>query len=255
MDLLIRNEGPVCVVTLNRPEIHNALSLKMIDDLSDALADAERAGGSCFVITNAGEQTFCSGGNLVEFGELRSRDGAVDMSLRMQRFARAMRRSPLIVIAAMNGGAYGGGLEFALGADVRVASESARFGFVQIKLAITPAWRGISRALEAIPRSKAILLMTTGERFDAGAALAWNLVDRLAPRNEVLASALAIANTISAHSPLAVRTIKRMIDAPPGDADEDLAREAASFVEAWISDAHWEALDARLGLAKPLDNN
>jgi len=243
--LLVDDRPGVRIATLNRPEVHNALSLATIDEIGRVIAEAEADGCSCVILTGAGDRTFCSGGDLNEFGELKTREAAVAMSLRMQRVSRAMRRSPLVVIAAMNGDAYGGGLEFALAADIRVAVAGARFGFFQVKLGITPAWRGAVRLRDVMPRSRALLLLATGERFGADDALRWGLVDRLADDGRALDAAAELAATIAGNSPLAVRTIKRMVDGPRRDDDESLEGEASLFAEAWMSDEHWEAVAAR----------
>ncbi|GAC1571147.1 MAG: short-chain-enoyl-CoA hydratase [Candidatus Elarobacter sp.] len=243
--LIVSDRPGVRIATINRPEVHNALSLNTIDELGRALEEAESDGCACLIVTGSGDRTFCSGGDLNEFGELKTKESAIAMSLRMQRVSRAMRRSPLIVVVAMNGDAYGGGLEFALAADIRVAVSNARFGFFQVKLGITPAWRGATRLRDVMPRSRALLLLATGERFDADDALRWGLVDRLAEERRALDMATELAETIAANSRLAVRTIKRMVDAPLRDDDADMNAEAALFAEAWVSAEHWEAVAAR----------
>ncbi|TAM60848.1 enoyl-CoA hydratase/isomerase family protein [bacterium] len=233
-------------MTLSRPEVHNAISLRMIDEMTEVLAEA--AGDpqwGCLVVTGAGEKTFTSGGDLKEFAQLRTREQAEEMSIRMQRLVRAVRNAPLPVLAAMNGDAYGGGLEFALAADARVLDERGRLGFLQVTIGVTPAWRGVSRAKELLTRSTAFMLMSTGEVIDAQQALAYGLVNRIAGAGRALAETLELAGKIASHPPLAVRTIKQMLNAPPGDTDADLEREAAAFAGAWISADHWEALAAR----------
>jgi enoyl-CoA hydratase len=235
----------VRIATLNRPEAHNPLSLATIDELGWVLSEAEADGCSCLIVTGAGDRTFSAGGDLKEFAELKTAESAIAMSLRMQRVSRAMRRSPLIVIAAMNGDAYGGGLELSLGADIRVAAVHARFAFYQVKLGITPAWRGAIRLRDIMPRSRALMLLAGGERFSAEDALRWGLVDQLAEKGHALESALKLAQTMAGNSALAVRTIKAMVDAPRRDNDDDLDREAELFSRAWMSDEHWDALASR----------
>ncbi|GAC1414167.1 MAG: enoyl-CoA hydratase/isomerase family protein [Candidatus Velthaea sp.] len=243
--IAVSDVGNVRTVTLDRPRVHNALSLQTIDEIGDAVRQVEVEGRSILIITGAGERTFCAGGDLVEFAGLKTREAAIEISLRMQRVSREMRRSSAVIIAAMNGDAYGGGMEFALGADIRIATVTARMAFYQITLGITPAWRGISRALDLIPRSRALMLLTTGERFDAEAARRWGLVDEVAPAGGALDAALELAAKIGAHSARAVRTIKRMVDATRDDEEPQLVREAADFAETWLSDEHWAALAAR----------
>ncbi|MDE2571679.1 MAG: enoyl-CoA hydratase/isomerase family protein [bacterium] len=239
-------DGRILVLALNRPALHNAINLRMIDEIGGVLSQAAQDPGlACLVITGTGEKTFTSGGDLKEFASIRTREAAEEMSLRMQRLARAIRRAPFPVLAAMNGDAYGGGLEFSLAADARVVDERAKLGFLQVTIGVTPAWRGISRARELLPRSTALLLMLTGDVVDAQQALAFGLVDRVAPAGCALEVTLTIARRIASHPPLAVRAIKRMLDAPSGDEDEALQREASSFAGSWISEDHWEALAAR----------
>lgn len=239
----VRDEGPVRLVTLERPQVHNAMSEQLMDELSEALKESESAGQRVLVVTGSGEKTFCSGGDLKEFKALRTREATMAMSLRAQRLARALRRSPIVSIAALNGDAYGGGLEFALAFDLRVAARHARFGFLQVTLGITPAWRGVSRLRELVGRSSAILLLLTGERFDAQTAENYGIVDRIAEGSAVEA-AQTLAQTIASYPATAVRIIKMMVDARTEDDEASLDLEASRFSEAWLSDDHWNALAA-----------
>lgn len=246
----IRDDGPIRIVTIARPQVHNAMSQALMAAVAAALGDAEKAGARAFVVTGAGEKSFCSGGDLKEFDSLRTRESTLGMSMRMQRLVRALRRSPLITIAALNGDAYGGGLEFALGFDLRVAAENARFGFLQVTLGITTAWRGVSRLRELVGRSTALMLLLAGERFDAQAAFGYRIVDRVTARGGALEGALALAKQIVAHPAPAVRILKAMVDEgtnnqSANDEDASLEREAAMFAEAWLSDEHWAAVEAR----------
>lgn len=237
----VREDGPIRVLTLERPEVHNAMSEQLMDELALALSDAERAGTAVVVITGSGRKSFCSGGDLKEFDALRTSEPAIAMSLRMQRLSRAMRRSSVVTVAALNGDAYGGGLEFALACDLRVAAEHARFGFLQITLGITPAWRGVSRLRDLVGRSTALKLLLTGERFDATEAQRYGIVDVVTDA-DVLDVSAELARRIASYPRNAVRTIKAMIDAPQGDDDDSLALEAQRFCNAWLSDEHWAAL-------------
>jgi enoyl-CoA hydratase len=247
--LSVQDEGAIRILTLQRPEVHNAMSQELMGEVSRALEEAEAADQRALIVTGAGERSFCSGGDLREFGELRTREATVAMSLRMQGLSRALRRSPLVTIAAMNGDAYGGGLEFALAFDVRVAARHVRLGFLQVTLGITPAWRGVSRLRELVGRSTAMLLLLTGERFDAQAAQRYGIVDVVAD-GSALDGARALAQKITAHPKIAVRTIKAMVDAPAGDDDETLAAEASRFCDAWLSDEHWAALEVAMSAKK-----
>jgi enoyl-CoA hydratase len=238
----LRDDGPIRVATIDRPHVRNAMSEGLMEVLARTLAEAEASEVRVLVITAAGDRSFCSGGDLKEFDALRTRESAIAMSLKMQRLVRSLRRSPLVTIAALNGDAYGGGLEFALAFDLRVAAAHARFGFLQVTLGITPAWRGVSRLRELAGRSTALRLVLSGERFDARTALEYGIVDRVEAQN-VLDGALDLARQIAVHPATAVRSIKAMVDAPPGDDDAALEREAALFAQAWLSPEHWAAVE------------
>lgn len=238
----VRDEGPIRIVILERPQVHNAMSRQLMDELGQVLSEGEQSGLRALVVSGSGQKSFCSGGDLKEFSGLRTREATIEMSLRMQRLTRAIRRSPLVTIAALNGDAYGGGLEFALAFDLRVAAAHVQLGFLQVTLGITPAWRGVSRLRELVGRSTAMLLLLTGERFGAQTAKEHGIVDCIA-EGSVLDAALSLARKITAHPATAVKIIKAMVDAPNEDTDDSLELEAARFSQAWLSEEHWAALE------------
>jgi enoyl-CoA hydratase/carnithine racemase len=237
----------VALVTFNRPQVHNAISLRTMAELDSVLdyVTAERAIGA-LILTGAGDRSFASGGDLKEFDAVRTREQAIDLSMRMQRVMARLRACELPVIAALNGDAYGGGFEVAMNCDMRVASRTARVGFLQVTLGITPAWSGRQRIIEAVGRSRGLRFMLTGEVLSAEDACTLGLLDQVVEPAGVLPTATDLAHRIARHPPLAVRAIKRAVNrATQLQPEEAMRFEAETFADTWLSDDHWEALAAR----------
>jgi enoyl-CoA hydratase len=234
-------------VTIDRPSVHNAISLATMSELDRVLTWLEtNSGVGALVLTGAGDRTFVSGGDLKDFAQLETREAAAAMSRQMQSLMTRFEMLPIPVIGAINGDCLGGGCEVALAADIRMVSDGSHFGFKQVALGITPAWGGRRRLVRLIGRAKALMLLLSGELLDAREAERLGLADRIAPRGQVLAAALELARQIAANPPLAVKAIKRAVnyDCAWSEA-EAIAFEAELFAETWISSDHQEALAAR----------
>jgi enoyl-CoA hydratase len=234
-------EGGVAVLTVDRPEVRNAISPATMDELSSAL-DAVAGEADVLVIRGGGDRAFVSGGDLKELAKIRTFDGAVEMALRMRRLCDRIATFPAPVVAVVNGHALGGGAEVAVAADIRVAADDVTIGFNQSRLAIMPAWGGAERLASLVGRSQALLLATTGERIDAAEALRIGLFDRVYPRASFEASWRSLASAI-ASSPS--RSIKSVVAAAAPHQHPELEESAASaFAALWVADAHWAAADA-----------
>jgi enoyl-CoA hydratase/carnithine racemase len=237
----------VGLITIDRPAVHNAISLATMGELERVLSWLEtRARVGAVVLTGAGERIFVSGGDLKDFAQLKTHEAAAAMSQRMQSLMVRLEMLPIPVIGAINGDCLGGGCEVALAADIRVVGEGSHFGFKQVALGITPAWGGRRRLVRLIGRAKALMLLTSGELLDAHEAERIGLADKVVPRGRTLECALELAREIASNPPLAVRAIKRAVNYDSATSDaESIAFEADLFAETWISDDHEEALVAR----------
>ena len=139
------------LLTINRPAVHNAISLVTMDELDRVLTWLEtKAQVKAVVITGAGDRVFVSGGDLKDFERIETHDAAAAMSRRMQDLMARLEALPIPVIGAINGDYLGGGCEVALAADLRIISATAHFGFKQVTLGITPAWGGLPRLVQLI---------------------------------------------------------------------------------------------------------
>jgi enoyl-CoA hydratase len=200
------------LVTLNRPEVLNAINTQMGRDLLDLWTRLIEDFGDtrCVVLTGAGERAFCAG------GDLKERNGMSDEAWRRQHeiFERAffaLQELPLPVIAAVNGHAYGGGFETALACDFIYAARNARFALSEVKLGIMPGGGGTQNLPRAVGERRAKELILRAQAFDAEQGLQWGLLNHLSEPGRVLDDALTAAADIARNGPLAVRQAKKSI--------------------------------------------
>jgi enoyl-CoA hydratase len=209
--LLVEKRGEhILLVTLNRPEAMNALNTQMGKDKLDLWTrlTAEPGDVRCVVLTGAGDRAFCAG------GDLKERNGMTDSAWNAQHeiFERAylaLLELPLPVIAAVNGAAFGGGLEMALSCDFIYAAKSARMALPETKLALIPGVGGTQTLARAAGERRAKELVLTGAPFDAQQGFEWGVVNKVC--EDVVEESLGAAEKIAANGPLAVRQAKKAI--------------------------------------------
>ncbi len=204
-------EGGVGLLTLNRPDVRNAINLAMVEELHSALTSlAGRDDVLALVITGAGTRAFASGADIAELLERTGKDAlqAINSSL-----FRRVEEFPRPTIAAVRGFALGGGCELALACDVRVAGESARFGQPEVSLGILPGAGATYRLPRLVGIGRARELIFTGRIIDAREAERIGLANKVVPDDRVLDEALEMARTIASHAPLAVRLAKVALNA------------------------------------------
>jgi enoyl-CoA hydratase len=201
----------VATVTLNRPDVHNAMNQAMRRELLEVFTrlrgdDAVRA----VIVTGAGEKAFSAGADIREFLE-----PPVPTQFREARrridFRREMERCPQPIIAAIRGYAFGGGLEMALACDIRIAADDAQLGLTEINLAIIPGGGGTQRLPRLVGRGKALEMILTAARIDAAEALRIGLIERLVPAGEALKAAHELAATLAGKAPVALRYAKESV--------------------------------------------
>lgn len=205
----------VVLARLSRPEVLNAVNTQLGRELLDfftMLNAGELASARCVVVTGAGDRAFCVG------GDLKERNGMTDAEWQAQRvifrqYNLAMERCPLPVICAVNGFALGGGAEMVLRTDFAYAAHEARFGFPEVKRGFMPGSGGTQRFARVAGEARAKELLLTGEPFGAEEALAWGMVNKLFPKEELLAATMDVAERLAGQPPAAVRTIKQCVHA------------------------------------------
>ena len=210
--VLLGVEGHIAILTLNRPEAMNAMGHDLARDLEAALDRLEAAHEvRAVVATGAGDRAFSVGGDIKERGAM-SLDERWEHALRLGRCFHRLEALPVPVIAAINGFCFGGGMEMAVACDLRIASERAEVGFLEVKLGVFPGAGGPARLTRLVGKGRAKLVLYTGRRFPAAEALATGLVERVVPRDRLMAEARALAAEIAANGPLAVGALKRLVD-------------------------------------------
>jgi enoyl-CoA hydratase len=249
-EIHVERRGEVEVVTLDRPAARNALTFQTYAELERAVRETR---ARCLVVTGA-DPAFCSGDDVKQVmggGEGRPA-AALAREPRLTPAAAALLATDVPVIAAVNGAAVGWGMELALLADLRVASERARFGELFVLRGLCCDVAGLARLASLVGREKAAELLFTGELIDATEALRIGLVSRVVPHAELLPAALALAEKIAANPPLAVQRLKAgMREALDPDWDALGRWVSASLGELFQSADHREGVKAFLEKRAP----
>lgn len=208
--LRIERRGHITVLTLNRPEAMNSLDYPLYMALEDAVREAE---ARVIIITGAGDRAFCAGDDVKQILS-KGAPSPPELQARARRSggltpaADALLHTDIPVIAAINGYALGWGAELALMADIRVMSETAKFGEIFVTRGLCCDAPGLGRLAQLVGREKAAELLLTGDVIDAAEAKSIRLVSRVVPPSDLMPTAMALAEKIAANPPQAVRAIK-----------------------------------------------
>jgi enoyl-CoA hydratase len=210
-DLLIDNDGTVRILTMNRPEKRNALNTALSEALLNSLREADAdTSVRAIVLTGAGP-AFCAGADLSEFAEMQSDSAALvarrsQLTMELQGVFAKLSKP---VVSAINGAAMGGGAGLAIGGDIAIISETARIGYPEVKRGIVAAVV-MANLVRHVGRKAAFELVGTGEPVDAAHALVLGLVNRVAPPEKLMETALAFAQAMAAVAPQAMAATKSM---------------------------------------------
>jgi enoyl-CoA hydratase len=242
--LLVADDGPVRTIAIDRPKALNALNARVFAELNDVLAATEReAAIRVVVLKGAGEKSFVAGADIKEFAALTPETAEIRTWKGMHLYDR-MRRLPQPLIASIHGYALGGGMLIALACDLRVASETAEFGYPEIRLGIFPGTGGTVLFDRLIGHANARALCLTGERFAAARAHQLGIVTHLVPRDALPAKTAELASLLASYSLIAIRNLKRALNASlERDFEAARAEEAAAYRDCF------EHADVREGVA------
>ncbi len=210
--ILTEKRGRVLWLSLNRPGRMNAFNMEMIDEVATAIDEADADEGvRCVLVKGEGEKAFSAGADLGMFKGLDT-ESAVAASERGQRLMDRIEASPKPFVAAIHGFCLGGGLEFALACDFRVAAESASFGSPEINLGLIPGWGATQRLSRILGLARAKELVLLGDRIKADEALKIGLVHKVVPLDSLYDEAEALAQRLAAGPPVALRVAKRAMN-------------------------------------------
>jgi enoyl-CoA hydratase/carnithine racemase len=212
-----RGDG-TALVTIDRPEKLNAMDHAFFRELPALLAECDGDPDvAVVVLTGAGHRAFSAGGDIADFNRIEDLAGArAQVKLALEAFS-AVERAETVVIAAVDGIAYGGGTELTLACDVALASTAARFAFKEVTWGLMPGY-GLVRAPELVGRGWTHRLALSGDVIDAATALRIGVVTELCEPDALVPTALALAARMAAHPPLALKVAKRFVNrhAPAG---------------------------------------
>ncbi len=247
------SDDGVGVITLDKPETRNALTYQMYDELERLVRAAPTTGVRCLIVTGT-DPAFCSGDDVKAVmggGDLGAAP-ATGLAPRLTPAADALLHTDVPVIAAVNGAAVGWGMELALMADVRIASDRARFGELFVLRGLVSDVGGLGRLAQLVGRERAAELLFTGDVIDAATALDIGLVGRVVSHDQLLETADGLAARIAANPPLAVQRLKaglrRACDPDWSDLGAWVSR---SLGELFRTDDHREGVRAFLERRPP----
>ncbi len=246
-NIKFEKDGPVAIVTIDRPKVLNALNHETIAELDHcftAIADDDSV--LCLILTGGGEKSFVAGADINELVVADLVSGRAN-SDRGQALLFKIENLPQPVIAAVNGFALGGGCEIALACDIRLASEKAKIGQPEVSLGVIPGYGGTQRLSRLVGRGKAKQMILTGDHINAGEALRIGLVDEVYPPEELMAKAREMARKIASKGPLAIKAAKEAINLGLDvDLKSGCEHEAALFAGVCASEDKTEGMKAFL---------
>ena len=240
----------VAIITLNRPDVRNAINPTMIEELTQVMTELEDDDEVRAIILTGGKKVFGAGGDIAAMVdstaiEMFGRSAFWDLTFKMEKSKKPM-------IAAIAGFCLGGGCELSMGCDVRIAAESAQFGQPEINIGIIPGTGGTVRLTRLVGLGKAKELVFTGKIISAQEALAINLVNEVVPDDKLMEGAIAMAKMMTRHSPVALGLAKYALQ---NAADVDLhtgkAIERTCFSLCFASQDQKEGMRAFLEKRKP----
>ena len=213
--LTLAEEGGVVEITLSAPPV-NCISPELLRDLEEVTEDLKKQKDlRAVVLTSANPKIFSAGADMKQFLGWDQAKGE-EMSTWGYRIYLKFSRLPVPIVCAVEGGAYGGGLELALSADIRVFAENAKVGVPECTLGVLPGYGGVPNILAIAGKGFASRMLYTGEYVTADEALRAGLCDYVAPKGETLAKAREVAQKIASNGPIAIRAIKECLLARAG---------------------------------------
>jgi enoyl-CoA hydratase len=237
-------EGPVAVITIDRPKALNALNRQVLSELEQAVKQVAADGAlRALIVTGGGEKAFVAGADIADMAAMSAAEALAFGELG-HRVLDSLEALSIPVIAAVNGFALGGGCELALACDFIYASEKAKFGLPEVTLAVIPGFGGTQRLTRIVGRARAKEMIFTGDMIDAAKAKELGLALDVLPAADLLAHAKKVAATIAKRGPLAVAKAKRAID---GGADVSL--RAGNQIEREAFAALFGSADQKEGMA------
>ncbi|MEM0121372.1 MAG: enoyl-CoA hydratase/isomerase family protein [Thermoprotei archaeon] len=248
----VEARGPTLLVTLNRPSALNALNPQFRDEIRGVLKSYEENSQiKCVVFTGSGK-AFSAGADIKYLFGLNTLEEARAYSASVREFLSYVEEYPKITVGAVNGVAFGGGLEFLLALDIVVASEDARFAQSELNVGLIPGGGGTQRLPRLVGLRRAKLMVLTGEAIDANTALSWGLVNLVVPKEELLQRTLELCERLAGKSRASLQQAKRLLNnSLRWSLSEGLTHEGEAYSNTLVTGDAKEGLKAFLEKRPP----
>ncbi|GAA4295441.1 enoyl-CoA hydratase/isomerase family protein [Aestuariibaculum suncheonense] len=213
-NILVEENDGIATITINRPKKLNALNKETIEELHQAIKEAEKDDDvKVLIITGSGEKAFVAGADISEFADFSVEEGTKLAANGQKILFDFIENLSKPVIAAVNGFALGGGLELAMACHFRLASDNAKMGLPEVSLGVIPGYGGTQRLPQLIGKGRAMEMIMTAGMIDANKALSYGLVNHVTSQEELLLLCEKIANKITNNSPVAISSAIQTINA------------------------------------------
>lgn len=246
-NILTQRENGLEIIIINRPDKLNALNKETIEQLHNAFASADSSDEvRVIILTGSGEKAFVAGADISEFAHFSEKQGAELAQKGQELLFDFVQNLKTPVIACVNGFALGGGLELAMSAHIRIASDNAKMGLPEVSLGVIPGYGGTQRLAQLIGKGRALELVMTASMIDAQTALSYGLVNHVTSQEELLDLAKSIASKIMKNSPVAIGKAIQAVNANFQDGVNGFETEIRLFGECFATEDFKEGTTAFL---------
>lgn len=245
-------DGEILLITINRPETRNSLSIQTLKELNDAIWSAsfdEKIAG--IIITGAGHKAFISGADISEFKDLTPAK-AVEMARFGQQTLKRIETSSKPVLAAINGLAFGGGCELAMACHLRIAANHASFSQPEVNLGIMAGYGGTQRLIQYVGKTRAMEMHLTGKVISAAQALDWGLLNEVVHIDDLLGRSMEVMKEIASKSPYVISSIIKSVNGYFDSIDDGFQTEVEEFGHCFEHDDYKEGLAAFYEKRRPV---
>jgi enoyl-CoA hydratase len=252
-NILFKDGEGVRIITINRPNQLNALNKSTINELSDLLDKSEvDTQIKAIILTGSGEKAFVAGADIKEFSDFNIDQGAALSKEGHEKLFDKLENLSTPVIAAVNGFALGGGLELAMSAHIRVASDNAKMGLPEVSLGVIPGYGGTQRLAQLVGKGRANELILTAGMISAEDAYRIGLVNHVVPQSELLTTCQKMASRISRNSPRAISHAIKSVNAGFKDGVSGFDTEISEFGKCFGTEDFKEGTSAFIEKRKPV---
>lgn len=248
----LQKEGPVAILTIERPKQLNALNRATIQELSDALADLARDQEvRAVILTGSGEKAFVAGADIKEFADYSVGEGTELAAQGQEKLFDRLENFNKPVIAAINGFALGGGLELAMACQIRIASDNAKMGLPEVSLGVIPGYGGTQRLAQLIGKGRAMEMIATADMVTAERAYQMGLVNHVTSQEGLMELANKIAGKVAKNSPQAIHSAIKCVNAGFNNQMNGFKVEIEEFGKCFGTEQFKEGTTAFLEKRKP----